>query len=332
MALDLSALDGWELNPKPRDGGFAARAALSLIEEDPENPRFEDAPEDFASLVEDVRAHGILQPIVVRRLAGGKLRIRFGARRYRAAVKLGLPDVPYVVTEDPRQFDDYAQVAENERRTALQPLELATFVAKKLQHGDSKATIAARLGIHPSALTHLLCLVGDVPPILLELYHSRRCRTIQYLYRLGRLWKADSRRVEEACAGTNEIDGRMILALESSAAEPESKRPPVVGTSSRKTFEVIDPEPAKSTLDSGKAANHGHPVPCADSTQSRPGPPAGRFRRPQLFGTFNGKEVEIDLVNRSSSPGKAIVRFTDELIVSEVDLSSLTVTLLVEAS
>ncbi len=201
MALDLSALDGWELNPKPREGGSAARAVLSLLEEDPENPRFEDAPEDFAALVEDVRAHGILQPIVVRRLASGKLRIRFGARRYRAAVKLGLPDVPYVVTEDPRQFDDYAQVAENERRTALQPLELATFIAKKLQHGDSKAKIAARLGIHPSALTHLLCLVGDVPPILLELYHSRRCRTIQYLYRLGRLWKADSRRVEEACAG-----------------------------------------------------------------------------------------------------------------------------------
>jgi ParB family chromosome partitioning protein len=331
MALDLSALDGWELNPKHRDGGSAPRAVLSLIEEDPENARFEDAPEDFAALVEDVRAHGILQPIVVRRLAGGKLRIRFGARRYRAAVHLGLPDVPYVVTEDPRQFDDYAQVAENERRTALQPLELATFIAKKLQHGDSKAKIAARLGIHPSALTHMLCLVGDVPPILLELYHSRRCRTIQYLYRLGRLWKVDARRVEEACAGMGEIDGRMILALESTAAEPDSKQPPVAGTSSAKTSEVIDSRPAKNKSESGKGSHHASPIPVADSTHSLLGPPAGRFRKPQLFGTLDGKEVEIDLVNRSSSPGQAIVRFTDELIVAEVDLSSLIVIRLVDA-
>lgn len=240
--------------------------------------------------------------------------------------------MPYVVTEDPRQFDDYAQVAENERRTALQPLELATFIAKKLQQGDSKAKIAARLGIHPSALTQLLCLVGEVPPILLELYHSRRCRTIQYLYRLGRLWKVDAHRVEETCGRTGEIDGRMILALESSAAERDSKQRPVAGTSSGKTSEVIDSGPAKRRLESAKGANHASPIPSADSTQSRTGPPAGRFRKPQLFGTLDGKEVEIDLVNRSSSPGKAIVRFTDELIVSEVDLSTLTVTLLVEAS
>jgi ParB family chromosome partitioning protein len=78
MALDLSALDGWELIPQRRDGGIAARAALCLIEGGPENPRFEHAREDFETLVEDVRVHGILQPIVVRRFPNGKFRIRFG--------------------------------------------------------------------------------------------------------------------------------------------------------------------------------------------------------------------------------------------------------------
>lgn len=42
---------------------------------------------------------------------------------------LGLADAPYVVTDDERQFDDYAQVAENEQRAPLQPLELAAFIA-----------------------------------------------------------------------------------------------------------------------------------------------------------------------------------------------------------
>ena len=329
MALDLSALDGWELNPQRRDRGVAARAALSLIEEDPENPRFEHAPEDFDALVEDVRVHGILQPIVVRRLPSGKLRIRFGARRYRAAVHLGLADVPYVVTEDPRQFDDYAQVAENERRTALQPLELATFIAKKLQEGHSKSKVAARLGIHPSALTHLLCLAGDVPPFLLELYHSRRCRSSQYLYRLKRLWKIDARRIEDECAAAGEIDARVIAALESLVSNDGSMRSLKEHGSRKQGTSTIERGTGRRSLARGDAP-HTDADPVVDPSP-RLQRVAGRFQRPQLIGSFNGKEVEIDLVNRASNQTKVVVRFIDELIVSEVDLGSLILIRLVES-
>lgn len=113
MALDLSALDDMDfLRPPKAAPGHAERAPLSSFGEDPDNPRFESMPAEFAALVENVRKHGILQPVVVRRLDNGHLRIRFGARRFRAAVQLKLADAPYVVTQVPRQFDDYAQVAQ----------------------------------------------------------------------------------------------------------------------------------------------------------------------------------------------------------------------------
>jgi ParB family chromosome partitioning protein len=128
MVFDLSALDAHLPNgPVP---GAAAFAPLASFEEDPDNPRFEDDPAAFELLVADVRQHGILQPVIVRRIGNGKLQIRFGARRCRAARELGLASIPYVVTEDARQFDDYSQVAENQHRANMQPLELAAFAAK----------------------------------------------------------------------------------------------------------------------------------------------------------------------------------------------------------
>ena len=78
-------------------------------------------------------------------------------------------------------------MAENEQRHALQPLELATFITKKLAAGETKRAVAAKLHLDPSAVTQLLALTGDVPATILELYHSRRCRPPLYLYELRKI-------------------------------------------------------------------------------------------------------------------------------------------------
>lgn len=216
MGLDLSALDA-TLFAKPESqpalAALPPRAPLALFEEDPDNPRFEHDAAAFEALVVDIGRHGILQPIVVRQLENGKLRIRFGACRFRAAVRLGLADAPYVTTEDERQLDDYAQVSENARRAPLQPLELATFIAKKLALGEKKRMVAERLQMDPSALTHLLALVGDAPAWLLELYHANRCRTPQYLYALRRLDRDHPDLVAARCAQATEVDKHFLDAL-----------------------------------------------------------------------------------------------------------------------
>lgn len=217
--LDLSALDSAVAAFTATDG-VAARAPLAQFEEDPANPRTEFDGPAFDELVQDVTARGILQPIVVRRTDGGRLRIRFGARRYRAAVAAGLPDAPYVVTEDERQFDDYAQVAENERRAPLQPLELATFIARKVAQGEAKKDIAARLQIPPSTLTYHLALI-DMPSLLSEIYRAHRCRSPQLLYQLRRMYEQQPDLVARRCADAVGIDVAFVASLTAEVKGPK---------------------------------------------------------------------------------------------------------------
>jgi hypothetical protein len=73
------------------------------------------------------------------------------------------------------------------------PFELAAFAAKKIAAGDKKNVVAGRLGLHPSALTHLLCLAGDVPAFMLELYHGNKCRSTRYPHQLRGFWEAAPR-------------------------------------------------------------------------------------------------------------------------------------------
>jgi ParB family chromosome partitioning protein len=324
MALDLSALDDLDFLKPIKAPGHAERAPLSSFEEDPDNPRFESMPAEFAALVENVRKHGILQPIVVRRLDNGRLRIRFGARRFRAAVQLALAEAPYVVTEDARQFDDYAQVAENERRTALQPLELATFIAKKLAKGESKSSVAAKLGIHPSAVTHLQCLTSDPPPFVLELYHSGACRSPQYLYRLAKLWRADAKRVEDACAAAGEVGLHLIESLEGIRSDGMG-REAVVRQGASADAPAIS-EVNLTPLHGADRAPRGKSSSSASATSKPSSTNAKRVREPQLFGKVDGRDIELVLSRLPSCAEKIIVRFVNEIIETEIEVSRIILT------
>jgi len=292
MALDLSLLDQAEAPPPPAP--VAAVAPLAAFEEDPDNPRFEPEGAEFERLVADVRRRGILQPVVVRQMPDGRLRLRFGARRYRAACRLDLPGLAYVVTEDPRQFDDYAQVAENERRRQLQPLELALFIARKLALKESKRQVAARLDIDPSALTHLLALVGEPPPLLLELYHSGRCRTPLYLYQLRKLHGVAPALVEEALAGAAAVDRRWLDGL--------------AGLVRARSMAL----PALTVV--------------AGAQEAAAAP--GRLRHPVLRGCWQGRLLRVQLFRVPSGAGRIWVRCDGEaadrdLAIGELQLLGL---------
>ncbi len=324
MGLDLSVLDGDNFpnaaGPFARLG-VVPRAPLSSFEEDPGNPRFEEDATQFELLVADVREIGILQPLVVRRQDDGRLRICFGARRYRAALAAGLIDAPYVVTEDPRQMDDYAQVAENERRSPLQPLELATFAAKKIDAGEPKIEVARRLGIHKSALTHLLCLADSPPPFLLELYHSRRCRTPVYLYKLMRLWRRHPQYVESTCASSSVVNAWFVEALEG-VLRVRCKESGVETLEEATAFDrgasaVVEQAPSFD----GQTAAEGKSVDAAVAK-------AKLLRRPRLRGTWQGREVVLLIRRRPSLSGLIFVvdlkgENEIEIPISELHLTSL---------
>jgi ParB family chromosome partitioning protein len=192
----------------------APTAPPAAFVEDPAQPRSEFVEDEkYMALVASIRLRGLLQPLIVQRLPAGLLQIRFGARRFRAAITAGLMEIPYLEAHDERQFDDYAQVEENQERLDLQPLDLAQFIERKLAAGAKKKEIAARLHIDPSAVTHLLALAYEPPALLLELYHSQRCRAPHLLYALRNLLRRHGSALEEALMGHQEIDRHRVEAL-----------------------------------------------------------------------------------------------------------------------
>jgi ParB family transcriptional regulator, chromosome partitioning protein len=161
--LDLDQLNLFEGKPVPT--GLALRVPVDRLDEDPDNPRTAFPPEAIDELAQDIAQRGILQPIVVSdRDVQGRYLIRFGSRRWRAAIKAGLTEVPVIFAAQHR--DAYDQVAENLKRQNLSPLELAQFIRRRVDVGESNAEIGRQLGMDLSTVAHHLALLSL--PLVLE--------------------------------------------------------------------------------------------------------------------------------------------------------------------
>ena len=196
--------------------GRAALVAIHLLDEDGCNPRTEFPETELLELTEDIREHGILQPIVVHAADGkGRHLIHFGAKRLRAARQAGMTHVPVVIRE--LAADPYAQVAENQKRHGLTPLDLARFIKGRSEAGDSNATIAKRLGMNLTSVAHHLALL-DLPPELDQALKGGRCTSPRTLHELSKLHHEQPERVRALVAGDAEITRTAVTAVRANAA------------------------------------------------------------------------------------------------------------------
>jgi ParB family chromosome partitioning protein len=213
----------------PKLGGRDGRpmlVAVSMLYEDANNPRTEFPEESIAELAEDIRQRGVLQPLVVHPAdSDGRHQVHFGAKRLRAAMRAGLHEVPVVVRDVPA--DRYAQVAENQKRHGLTPLELARFIRAQVDAGDSNATIAKQLGMNLTAVAHHLSLL-ELPPVLDEALKSGRCTSPRTLHELRTLHADSPGQVQALLASGAEITRASVSAIRSAADEA----PPSVPTGS----------------------------------------------------------------------------------------------------
>ncbi|MDQ3617182.1 MAG: ParB/RepB/Spo0J family partition protein [Pseudomonadota bacterium] len=131
----------------------------------------------LAELAESIKAQGVIQPIVVRQVAGhgGKTyEIIAGERRWRATKLAGLTEIPAVV----REVDDRTVVAmaliENIQREDLNPLEEATALQRLIDEFDlTHAQAAGAVGRSRAAVSNLLRLL-ELPPAIRALVESRQ--------------------------------------------------------------------------------------------------------------------------------------------------------------
>jgi len=215
--------------------GLPLVVAIDCLEEDPANPRTEFPDEELAELAHDIALRGILQPIVVRRtLEANRYRILFGAKRLRAARRAGLEAVPVVFGSE--AHDVYAQVAENEKRHGLTPLDLARFMRSRVDAGDSNAEIAKRMGIDLTSVAHHLALL-TLPPELDQALGSGRCTSPRTLYELAKLQKSQPERVKAIVPGGGEITRRAVSSLKRAARSPRST--PAKAASPRRVTSLV---------------------------------------------------------------------------------------------
>jgi ParB family transcriptional regulator, chromosome partitioning protein len=132
---------------------------LGLIDRNPYQPRQQFDEAEIADLCDSIRAHGFLQPIVVRPL-NGRFQIVAGERRYRAAQLAAWQQVPVIVREaDDRQMAELA-IVENVQRKDLNALEKAASFQRYLQeYGCTQEELAGRVNIDRSTVANLIRLL-----------------------------------------------------------------------------------------------------------------------------------------------------------------------------
>jgi ParB family chromosome partitioning protein len=128
LGRGLAALIGdvSDETPVADSGRKPRRAPIENLQPNPRNPRRLFTDDELDELATSIRERGIIQPIVVRALKGGNFEIIAGERRWRAAQRAGLHDVPIAVVEaNDAQSLEYA-IIENVQRADLNPIEEAT--------------------------------------------------------------------------------------------------------------------------------------------------------------------------------------------------------------
>ncbi len=154
------------------DSGGTHEILVSEIEPNEHQPRmnFKDGP--MADLVESIRVHGVIQPVVVSPKSGGGYNLVAGERRWRASNFLGLKTIPAIVRTPNDQEKLELALVENVQREDLGPLETATaYVKLNQQFNLSFEEVAKKVGKALSTVlnaTRLLNLPAEAKSALYD--------------------------------------------------------------------------------------------------------------------------------------------------------------------
>ncbi len=149
------------------------RLEIGQIDGNPNQPRQDFDPAEMQSLAESIGDHGLLQPVVVRRV-DDRYQLIAGGRRLRAAQQAGWRDVPVNIVEaDDRQTAELA-IVENLQRKDLNPLEKAASFRRYIdQYGCTQEELAGRLKLDRSTVANFIRLL-ELPELVQDALRGGR--------------------------------------------------------------------------------------------------------------------------------------------------------------
>ena len=188
-------------------------------------------------LAESIKVQGIMQPILVRRLAkvesAGKYEIIAGERRFRAARIAGLAEVPVLVREVPDEAAAAMALIENIQREDLNPLEEAQGLSRLVKEfGLTHEQAAQAVGRSRSAATNLLRLLNLAEPVQtmlmagdIDMGHARALLTLDRATQItaGNQIAAKKLSVREAEALVKKVSADFSLTRQKSRKDGKSR-------------------------------------------------------------------------------------------------------------
>jgi ParB family chromosome partitioning protein len=213
---------GAEASTQPERGRNARKAPVEHLRPNARNPRSQFSDAELDELASSIRERGIIQPIVVRTVKGttDAYEIIAGERRWRAAQRAGLHDVPIVVHEASDAEALELAIVENVQRADLDPIEEANGYSRLMAEfsytQDDVAKIVGKSRPHVANTLRLLKL----PESVQALVHS------------GELSAGHARMlVGHAAAGVlarqivqHGLNVRQVEAIIRDGAKPETKK------------------------------------------------------------------------------------------------------------
>ncbi|HKL51205.1 MAG TPA: ParB/RepB/Spo0J family partition protein [Wenzhouxiangellaceae bacterium] len=148
---------------------------LDQIQPGQYQPRTGMDPDRLEELADSIKAQGVVQPVVVRRLGSGKgYELIAGERRWRAAQKAGLHEIPAVIRDVPDEVTLAMALIENIQRENLNPMEEAGALARLIDEFElTHEQVAANVGRSRTSVTNLLRL-RELEPKVRELVDARK--------------------------------------------------------------------------------------------------------------------------------------------------------------
>jgi len=199
---------------------------VDVIQRGRYQPRKDMHPESLEDLASSIRAQGVVQPIVVRKLSTpGRYEIIAGERRWRASQLAGLHEIPAVVRDVPDEAALVMALIENIQREDLNPIEEANALRRlaeefELTH-QQVADAVGRSRVAVSNLLRLLTLNDDVRALVehgkLEMGHARALLGLE-----GEVQSEAARSVAAKGLSARETE-QLVRRLQ---AQPAKKAPP----------------------------------------------------------------------------------------------------------
>lgn len=167
-------LSSGTVNKKENDDGELKKLPVEKICRGEYQPRLNIDPDALQELSESIKAQGLIQPIIVRRLDDGRYELIAGERRWRAAQMAGMHEISALVRRIPNKTVAAMSLIENIQREDLNPLEEAQAINRLiLEFGLTHQQTAESIGRSRSAISNALRLL-DLEPETKSMLDARK--------------------------------------------------------------------------------------------------------------------------------------------------------------